>query len=99
MRGKPIMVAALTTDMIAATLEKCKIKVEILGFIKNNVSQNRNRRFNNKIVRNYDFAGFFSCAIDKVKFSLFPSQSNRSKAPSGILRLTISSARTSSMYF
>ena len=30
MRGKPIMVAALTTDMIAATLEKCKIKVEIL---------------------------------------------------------------------
>ena len=26
------MVAALTTDMIAATLEKCKIKVEILGF-------------------------------------------------------------------
>ena len=24
------MVAALTTDMIAATLEKCKIKVEIL---------------------------------------------------------------------
>jgi cobaltochelatase CobT len=32
MRGKPIMVAALTTDMIATTLEKCKIKVEILGF-------------------------------------------------------------------
>ena len=32
MRGKPIMIAALTTDMIAATLEKCKIKVEILGF-------------------------------------------------------------------
>ena len=32
MRGKPIMVAALTTDMIASTLEKCKIKVEILGF-------------------------------------------------------------------
>jgi cobaltochelatase CobT len=26
------MIAALTTDMIAATLEKCKIKVEILGF-------------------------------------------------------------------
>ena len=32
MRGKQIMIAALTTDMIAATLEKCKIKVEILGF-------------------------------------------------------------------
>jgi len=32
MRGKPIMIAALTTDMIASTLEKCKIKVEILGF-------------------------------------------------------------------
>tara|TARA_X000000368_G_C23024614_1_gene709588 strand:- start:1410 stop:1976 length:567 start_codon:yes stop_codon:yes gene_type:complete len=26
------MIAALTTDMIAETLEKCKIKVEILGF-------------------------------------------------------------------
>ncbi len=26
------MIAALTTDMIASTLEKCKIKVEILGF-------------------------------------------------------------------
>ena len=32
MIGKPIMIAALTTYMIAATLEKCKIKVEILGF-------------------------------------------------------------------
>ncbi|MEK9885300.1 MAG: cobalamin biosynthesis protein CobT, partial [Pelagibacteraceae bacterium] len=32
MRGKPIMIAALTTDMIASTLEKCKIKIEILGF-------------------------------------------------------------------
>ena len=32
MRGRPITIAALCTDMIANTLEKCKIKVEILGF-------------------------------------------------------------------
>ena len=32
MRGKPITVAALSADMLAATLERCSIKVEILGF-------------------------------------------------------------------
>ncbi|PID40905.1 MAG: cobaltochelatase subunit CobT [Proteobacteria bacterium] len=32
MRGKPITVAALSADMLAATLEQCGIKVEILGF-------------------------------------------------------------------
>lgn len=32
MRGRPIMVAALTADIIAKTLERCRIKVEVLGF-------------------------------------------------------------------
>jgi cobaltochelatase CobT len=32
MRGRPITVAALTTDILAKTLERCGIKVEILGF-------------------------------------------------------------------
>jgi cobaltochelatase CobT subunit len=32
MRGRPIMVAALCADILAATLERCGIKVEILGF-------------------------------------------------------------------
>lgn len=32
MRGRPIMVAALTADILARTLERCGVKVEILGF-------------------------------------------------------------------
>jgi cobaltochelatase CobT len=32
MRGRPIMVAALCTDILARTLERCGVKVEILGF-------------------------------------------------------------------
>ena len=32
MRGRPIAVAALTTDILARTLERCGLKVEILGF-------------------------------------------------------------------
>ena len=32
MRGRPITVAALCSDIIARTLERCLIKVEILGF-------------------------------------------------------------------
>ena len=32
MRGKPIMVAALCADVLARTLERCGVKVEILGF-------------------------------------------------------------------
>lgn len=32
MRGRPITVAALSTDILARTLERCGIKVEILGF-------------------------------------------------------------------
>ncbi|MCP4877900.1 MAG: cobaltochelatase subunit CobT [Gammaproteobacteria bacterium] len=32
MRGKPVLLAAITADMIARTLERCRVKVEILGF-------------------------------------------------------------------
>ncbi|MEQ8389135.1 MAG: cobaltochelatase subunit CobT [Alphaproteobacteria bacterium] len=32
MRGRPISVAAMSTDILARTLERCGVKVEILGF-------------------------------------------------------------------
>ena len=32
MRGRPIMVAACCADLLARTLERCSVKVEILGF-------------------------------------------------------------------
>ena len=32
MRGRPISIAALSADVLARTLERCQVKVEILGF-------------------------------------------------------------------
>lgn len=32
MRGRPIMIAAICADILARTLERCNVKVEILGF-------------------------------------------------------------------
>lgn len=32
MRGRPIMIAALCADVLARTLERCRVQVEILGF-------------------------------------------------------------------
>jgi len=32
MRGRPIAIAAMTTDIIAQTLERCNLKTELLGF-------------------------------------------------------------------
>ncbi len=32
MRGRPISIAAITADVLARTLERCDVKVEILGF-------------------------------------------------------------------
>ena len=32
MRGRPISVAAMSADIIARTLERCAVKVEVLGF-------------------------------------------------------------------
>ena len=32
MRGRPITIAAISADILARTLERCGVKVEILGF-------------------------------------------------------------------
>src|SRR3546814_11959285 len=32
MRGRPISIAAISADLLARTLERCGLKVEILGF-------------------------------------------------------------------
>ena len=32
MRGRPISIAAICADVLARTLERCSVKVEILGF-------------------------------------------------------------------
>ena len=35
MRGKPISVAAICADILSRTLERCSVKVEILGLLQN----------------------------------------------------------------
>lgn len=44
MRGRPITVAALTTDILARTLERCGVKVEILGFTTREWKGGRSRQ-------------------------------------------------------
>jgi cobaltochelatase CobT len=36
MRGRPISVAAICADILSRTLERCSVKVEILGFTTKN---------------------------------------------------------------
>ena len=43
MRGKPISVAALCADILSKTLERCSVKVEILGFTTKNWKGGRSR--------------------------------------------------------
>ena len=43
MRGRPISVAALCADILARTLEKCSVKVEILGFTTKNWKGGKSR--------------------------------------------------------
>ena len=43
MRGRPIMVAALCADVLSRTLERCGVKVEILGFTTNEWNGGRSR--------------------------------------------------------
>ncbi len=43
MRGRPILVAALCADVLARTLERCGVKVEILGFTTQAWSGGRSR--------------------------------------------------------
>lgn len=44
MRGRPITIAALTADILARTLERCGVKVEILGFTTANWKGGQSRR-------------------------------------------------------
>ena len=44
MRGRPISIAAICTDILARTLERCGVKVEILGFTTVNWKGGRARR-------------------------------------------------------
>ena len=50
MRGKPISVAAICADILARTLERCSVKVEILGFTTKNWKggQSREKWTNNQ---------------------------------------------------
>jgi cobaltochelatase CobT len=43
MRGRPIVVAALCADVLARTLERCGVKVEILGFTTDSWNGGRSR--------------------------------------------------------
>ena len=51
MRGRPITIAAISTDILAKTLERCGVKVEVLGFTTKTWKGGRARDFwikNNK---------------------------------------------------
>merc|ERR1712072_1207799 len=49
MRGRPITVAALCSDILSRTLERCSVKVEILGFTTKNWKGGKSReKWNNK---------------------------------------------------
>ena len=53
MRGRPITIAAISTDILAKTLERCGVKVEVLGFTTKTWKGGRARDFwikNNKPV-------------------------------------------------
>ncbi len=44
MRGRPITIAAMTADILARTLERCSVKVEILGFTTSQWKGGQSRR-------------------------------------------------------
>jgi cobaltochelatase CobT len=48
MRGRPITIAAICADILSRTLEKCSVKVEILGFTTKNWKGGQSREFWNK---------------------------------------------------
>jgi len=48
MRGRPITIAALCADILSRTLERCSVKVEILGFTTKNWKGGQCREFWNK---------------------------------------------------
>ena len=54
MRGRPITIAALCADILSRTLERCSVKVEILGFTTKNWKGGKSREYwnNNNKPRN-----------------------------------------------
>ena len=48
MRGRPITIAAISADILSRTLERCSVKVEILGFTTKNWKGGKSRDFWNK---------------------------------------------------
>ena len=49
MRGRPITIAAICADILSRTLERCSVKVEILGFTTKNWKGGQSRdKWNNK---------------------------------------------------
>jgi len=48
MRGRPITIAAICADILSRTLERCSVKVEILGFTTRNWKGGNSREFWNK---------------------------------------------------
>ena len=48
MRGRPITIAALCADILSRTLERCNVKVEILGFTTKNWKGGESREDWNK---------------------------------------------------
>ena len=48
MRGRPITIAAICADILSRTLEKCSVKVEILGFTTKNWKGGKSRELWNK---------------------------------------------------
>jgi len=49
MRGRPITIAALCADILSRTLERCLVKVEVLGFTTKNWKGGKSREAWNKI--------------------------------------------------
>ena len=45
MRGRPITIAAICADILSRTLERCSVKVEILGFTTKNWKGGQSREF------------------------------------------------------
>ena len=45
MRGRPITIAAICADILSRTLERCSVKVEILGFTTKNWKGGKSREF------------------------------------------------------
>ncbi len=48
MRGRPITIAAICADILSRTLERCSVKVEILGFTTKNWKGGQSREYWNK---------------------------------------------------